>query len=159
MTFLPILASVTVEPYIPVLSNFVPKPDNTDEQTLGHTCNHLINGRAMITAAICVLAWYLDLQAHPFQGLKRQAVISGVKGQRLDRLSLICEKLYFPAPPPTGFTQPLIQSTKCQNGTWIVNATCKKILHHRSASNYLCCFNAFSTQINILTKRFSSYYH
>lgn len=94
MTFLPILPSVTVEPYIPALSNFVPKPDNTDQQTLGHTCNHLINGRAVITAAICVLAWYLDLQAHPFQGLKRQAVISGAKGQWLDRLSLICEKLF-----------------------------------------------------------------
>lgn len=41
----------------------------------------LINGGAAITVVIYVLSWYLDLQAHPFQGLKSRAIISGAKGQ------------------------------------------------------------------------------
>lgn len=41
----------------------------------------LINGVAAITVVIYVQSRYLDLQAHPFQGLKSRAVISGAKGR------------------------------------------------------------------------------
>lgn len=40
----------------------------------------LINGVAAITVVIYVLSWYLDLQAHPFQGLKSRASYRVPKG-------------------------------------------------------------------------------
>ena len=58
----------------------VPKHDNTDRQTSGHKPpGDLINGRAAITVVVYVLSWYLDLQAHPFQGPEEQKRHSGCK--------------------------------------------------------------------------------
>lgn len=94
MTFLPIFTPCHSGTIIPALSHLVPEHDNTDQPTSGRKPpSDLINDRAAITVVIYVLSWYLDLQAHPFQGLKSRAVISGAKGQRLDRLSLICGKV------------------------------------------------------------------
>ncbi len=52
----------------------------TDQETSGHKARgDLINGRAAITVVVYVLSWYLDLQAHPFWGLKSRGVITGAK--------------------------------------------------------------------------------
>ncbi|TNN78318.1 hypothetical protein EYF80_011558 [Liparis tanakae] len=64
----------------PVHPDIVLKHDNTDQQSSGHEpAGDFINGRATITAVVHVLGRYLDLQPHPFQGLKSRSVVAGAK--------------------------------------------------------------------------------